>query len=62
MARTRKVVYAVEEVKSPTTEMIEVYSKYKVAYLPNHSHIEFVDGKAMVTKEQENILKQMGVI
>ena len=42
--------------------MIEVHSKYRVIYLPNHSYIEFVDGQAMVTKEQENILKQMAVV
>lgn len=62
MARTRKTIEVAEEVKAPTTEMIEVHSKYRVIYLPNHSYIEFVDEKAMVTKEQENILKQMGVI
>lgn len=63
MARTRKVVEAVEEKQPIDNSLIEVKSNYyTVVYLPNHSYVEFVDGKAMVTKEQENILKQMGVI
>ena len=63
MARTRKVVEAVEEKQPIDNSLIEVKSNYyTVVYLPNHSYVEFVDDKAMVTKEQENILKQMGVI
>ena len=63
MARTKKVVEAVEEKQPIDNSLIEVKSKhYTVVYLPNHSYVEFVNNTAKVTKEQYEVLKDMGVI
>ena len=63
MARTRKVVEAVEEKQPIDNSLIEVKSNYyTVVYLPNHSYVEFVNNTSKVTKEQYENLKQTGVI
>ena len=63
MARTRKVVEAVEEKQPIENSLIEVKSNYyTVVYFPNHSYVEFVNNTAKVTKEQYEVLKDMGVI
>lgn len=67
MARTRKTISTdlienKEEKSSNVSDVFEIESKSSVIYLPNHTYIEFKNGKAIVNKEQYNALKKMGAI
>lgn len=67
MARTRKTISTdlienKEEKSSNVSDVFEIESKSSVIYLPNHTYIEFKNGKVIVNKEQYNALKKMGAI